>query len=483
MAQRRRPRRVMAEPGTFRPPQITTDPPDVGAPAALPLGPPVAPPPAPIAGAPGAPPPVAPVAPAAPAAPLGAPAAPGAPGAPPGPAGDPPPAPAGPVTAAAPDPAAAANVHLADVLAALGVRSSAIRLGREASPYDPTTEEGRGRSFFADVRAAAQGDQDARARTLQFQAQLGEYISAAMDTADTSDAIPPQWGGRWYVEQIEQMRPMVSSFDSTVITDPRTIPIPRFAGTTPAQIVTEHTEGDPPNLGVVNVEQIEMKPKGYSGETEITRELLDSSPALVDRMVSEALQESYAQQTEAAFVALVNAGATPGPAGGATALTLELAIRTALAAFPTTRFRTGGRVLPSASHYSALSTANAPDGRPLMPYVGYGPTNAAGVSAAAFARMEIAGVETVASWANPGNRTLLRAASSDAMSFESSLLDFRFYEKSGPHLISFAVWGYFGGVVRQPRGVVGITSTAAAELTAEETANGGDSGSHRRKAE
>lgn len=483
MAQRRRPRRVYAEPGTFRPPQITTDPPEVGAPAALPLGPGAAPPPAPIAGAPVAGPAAPPGAPAPPPAPVGAPAPAGAPGAPPGPAGDPPPAPPGPVTAAAPDPAAAANVHLADVLAALGVRSTAIRVGREASPYDPTTAEGRARSFFVDVRAAAIGDPDARARVGQFQAQLADYITAAMDTADTSDAIAPAWGGRWYVEQIEQMRPMVSSFDSTVITDPRNIPIPRFAGTTPAQIVTEHTEGSPPSQGVVDVEQVNMQPKGYSGETEITRELLDSSPALVDRMVSEALLESYAQQTEAAFVALVNAGATAGPPGGATALTLELAIRSALAAFPTTRFRTGGRVLPSASHYSALSTANAPDGRPLMPYAGYGPTNAAGVSAAGFARMEIAGVETVASWANPANRTLLRAASSDAMSFESSLLDFRFYEKNGPHLVSFVVWGYFGGVVRQPRGVVGITGTAAAELDAETPANGGESGSHRRKAE
>ena len=330
-------------------------------------------------------------------------------------------------------------MHLADVLAALGVRSSGVRVGRETSPYDPTTHDGRDRSFFVDVRAAAMGDPEARARQAKFQGQLGEYIAAAMDTADTADAIPPAWGGRWYVEQIEQMRPAVSSFDSTVITDPRSIPIPRFAGTTPAQIVTEHTEGQPPARGVVDVEQIEMKPKGYSGETQITRELLDSSPALVDRMVSEALMESYAQQTEMAFVALIEAGATAGPAGGASALTLELAIRTALARFPTTRFRAGGRILPSAAHYSALSTANAPDGRPLMPYVGYGPTNASGVLGTAMARMEIAGVEAAASWANLATRTYLRAAAADAMSFESSLLDFRFYEKDGPHLIDYAV--------------------------------------------
>jgi hypothetical protein len=373
-------------------------------------------------------------------------------------------------------------VHLPDVLAALGVRVPAsVRVTREPSPYDPTTQEGRDRSFFADVRGAAIGDPEARQRVAQFQAQLSDYIRAAMDTGGTSDAIPPAWGGRWYVEEIEQMRPAISSFDSTPITDPREIPIPAFDGTEPAQLVAEHVEGDPPQRGEVKVKQIPMKPKGYSGETQITRELLDSSPALVDRMVSEALMESYAQVTEAAFVAVLNAGANPGVPGGASAASLEQAIRATIAAFPTTRFRLGGRVLPSAAHYGALATANI-DGRPLMPYVGYGPTNAPGVAGGAYARMEIAGVETVPSWANPANRTLLRAASSDAMTFESTLLDFRFYEKDGPHLIDYAVFGYFGGVVRQPRGVIGITSTAVPTAAEEAEPAGAGSGGTRRGA-
>jgi hypothetical protein len=369
---------------------------------------------------------------------------------------------------------------MADVLAALGVRVPAsVRVLAEPSPYDPTTAEGRDRSFFADVRAAAIGDSEARARTMQFQAQLSDYVRAAMDTGGTSDAIPPAWGGRWYVEQIEQMRPAIASFESTVITDPREIPIPAFDTTDPAQIVTEHTEGDPPNRGEVKVKQIPMKPKGYSGETQITRELLDSSPQLVDRMVSEALMESYAQQTEMAFVAVLTAAAAAGPGGGATAAALEQAIRGSIAAFPSTRFRLGGRVLPSAAHYGALATANV-DGRPLMPYVGYGPTNAPGVAGGAYARMEIAGVETVPSWANAATHTFLRAAANDAMTFESSLLDFRFYEKDGPHLIDYAVWGYFGGVIRQPLGVVRITSTAVPTLADDEPAAAGNSGGGRR---
>ena len=49
------------------------------------------------------------------------------------------------------------------------------------------------------------------------------------------------------------------------------------------------------------------------------------------------------------------------------------------------------------------------------------------------------------------------------MSFESSLLEFRFTEKSGPELIEFNVWGYFGAVVLQSKGVILITSTAAAD--------------------
>ena len=445
MSNRRRPRRILAEtPGTYRPERVTGD-----APGDLPASFAFT---APPAGEPGGAAGVPPVPPAPPAAPVGAAPA-------PVPAAGPVAAPAGP-GAPAPE-TQASNVHVADVLAAIeSLRTPGVYVRSDPSPYDPRLEASRGRSFFLDVAASERGDSEARARVAQFQGLLAAYIQGAMDTASTSDVIPPAWGGAWYVEQLEQLRPMVSSFSSVNVTDNREIPVPVFTGTTPAQIVTEHTEGDPPTEGSVDVTQISVKPKAYSGKAPFTRELLDSNPALVDRIVSEALLESYSQVTEAAMVAVIDAGATAGPAGGATAVTLEAAIRRTLAAFPSTRFRLGGRVLPSAAHYGALASANDQSGRPLMPYIGYGPTNAPGVSAEAFGSMQIVGVLTVPSWANGPTKTYLRAAENDALSFESSLLNFRFYEQEGPEKIVYAVWGYFGALVRRPVGVVAITSTA-----------------------
>ena len=62
------------------------------------------------------------------------------------------------------------------------------------------------------------------------------------------------------------------------------------------------------------------------------------------------------------------------------------------------------------------------------------------------------------------------------MSFESSMLEFRFSEKSGPELVEFNVWGYFAAVVLQALGVLLITSTAAGT---EAAGNGGGNGGER----
>ena len=81
----------------------------------------------------------------------------------------------------------------------------------------------------------------------------------------------------------------------------------------------------------------------------------------------QALRESYAQMTESTMAGVLAAGATVGPAGGATAITAEQAIRTALGLLPGTRFAPGRVILPSAHVWGALVGADGPDGRPLVP--------------------------------------------------------------------------------------------------------------------
>ena len=112
---------------------------------------------------------------------------------------------------------------------------------------------------------------------------------------------------------------------------------------------------------------------------------------------------------------------------------MEGAIRSALGLLPGTRFAVGRVILPSAHVSAVLVAADTPDGRPLIPYVGYGPTNAAGVAQTAYGFVAIAGVETWPAWALPTADTIIGAGPSDATSFESSLLEFRFTERAGPN--------------------------------------------------
>lgn len=374
-------------------------------------------------------------------------------------------------------PAEPAGLTTAEIVAALGesVRSGRVRVSREPSPYIEGGRVSESRGFFSDLyRAGTLGDGEARRRALQFQDQLRGYIEAASTTASDPEIIPPAWGGAWYVEQIAMARPCVSAFSSATITDNRPIPVPAFKDTTPASLVGDHVEGMPDAPGVVNLAQVMVTPRAKSGRSEVSRELLDASPALADRIISTALRESYSESTESTMAGVLEAGATAGPAGGATAEALELAIRQALGALPGTRFLPARVVLPSSHAWSALVGANDTTGRPLMPYLGYGPTNAPAVAGSAYATGAIAGVPAAPAWALDPGKVLIGAGPSDAMSFESSMLEFRFAEKSGPELVEFNVWGYFGAVVLQAKGVISITTTATGFEFAAAEGNGGN---------
>jgi hypothetical protein len=360
----------------------------------------------------------------------------------------------------------------------MGVESgSLITVRREESPYSDGQH-----GLFTDLRAAAYGDTEARARAEKFQGQLGEYIgqvrAAPPNTTVTSpEIIPPAWGGAWAVDEIERMRPVCSTFASAGITDPRPFPVPGFGGTEPDELVGEHTEAQNPDEGEVKFLQIPVTPRPYSGAAQVSRELLDSSPTLADRMISQALRNSWSRVTERAACVAVLAGATTGPNGGATAPSLEAALRAAIGRMPTTRFGTARRLLVPAGPYGALVSADLTDGRPLVPFVGYDPTRSSSVAFSAYGSMAVAGVPLDPAWALVG-QALVAAGTDDAMTFESNLLEFRFSERNGPALVDFAVFGYFGAAVLQPLGVVKVATTATGPAieAEDEPSNGNGNG-------
>ncbi len=205
-----------------------------------------------------------------------------------------------PATAAAPEPAppaapepSAAGLTTAEILAALGTTvapGASVSVLREPSPYVEGGGISHEHGFFADLYASGtRGDVEAGRRAAQFQSQLRDYIAAASnDSASGSDVIGPAWGGSWYVDQIAQLRPLVGAFSSATITDNRPFPVPRFLDTAPSALVGDHVEGQPDTPGVVNFDQVTVTPKAKSGRAEASRELLDASPALADRVISAA---------------------------------------------------------------------------------------------------------------------------------------------------------------------------------------------------
>ena len=236
------------------------------------------------------------------------------------------------------------------------------------------TSRAAGRShahgFFADLYAAGtRGDGDAGRRAAQFQSAIARLHRRGEQRLDERRRHHPAGDGAAHGTSRRSPGCGRASARSPrpTITDNRPFPVPAFKDTTPSALVGDHVEGAADTAGVVNFAQVTVTPKAKSGRAEVSRELLDSSPALADRVVSGALRESYSQITESTMAGVLAAGATAGPAGGATAVAAEQAIRAALGLLPGTRFAPGRVILPSAHVWAALVGADAPDGRPADP--------------------------------------------------------------------------------------------------------------------
>src|SRR5690606_33657934 len=350
---------------------------------------------------------------------------------------------------------------------------------REAPVY---LMNGHGPSLVRDSwKARTEGDHEAAERLRKFSRQTQDAAEQAMhaagggadfavSTATASGVVPPGYRPDLYVTQLMQGRPLVDAVSRGTLSDATPFNIPAFVSA--ADATDTHVEGTNPSAGTLTLGTVTVTPGAISGLFELTREIVDSANPAVDAIAMAAMQESYAQQTEALVYAQLNGntgqGGTPSnglvPSGAQVETSAADGpefigqIRELLAKYPFRRFGAPNRAHVSAEGTSLLATATGEDGRPLLPSVGA--QNTAGVGNAVQQGWFIDGLAFTPTWSMTGNTSgdadALIFNSADVWAWESPLLMFRFEERNGPARIDLALFGYFATRVLRPVGIAAV---------------------------
>ena len=272
--------------------------------------------------------------------------------------------------------------------------------------------------------------------------------------------IAPGYRPDLYVDQVNYPRPLVEAVAQAPISDATPFTVPRFVSATGASQDVA-AEGVNPAPAVIATELVTVTPKAVSGIYDASRELVDSSGGgvAIDTIALAAMRESWAQQTENRLATELKAagngtdvplGASPTSAAALTAIMKEaIALANRRKAPPT-------RIAADAVAYSALATANATDGRPLLPWSAYTTSNVAGRTEAILGA-NIMGIGAELAWALSLVIVILERGS--VYNFESPAQTFTFPEVIGPAQIRFAIFGYQACRVLRPAGVSRLTYT------------------------
>jgi len=335
--------------------------------------------------------------------------------------------------------------------------------------------DGLGPSFVRDAWDAkrggrnGQGDDEALARLRKYGEQTAELsararrrmveLADAGNTTDQADIIPPGYRPDLYVGQLPQGRPLFDSIGTRIrLVNATPFKVPFWVGS--ADLSGTNSEGTGPSTGTItNHDYLTVTPTAQSGEFIVTRELMDSSNPAIDTIAMNAMREEYAQDTEAIIAAAIAAATddgtpTPGTPDTSTEGCYVYAvtgtgndlyfdgIRLMEAGFPTHRFITPDRMLAGPTGYSALVRAVDDVGRPMFPFLA--PANAGGTVGRAAGSLLVDGLAVPQAWSMTSTyNDVVLFNSIDMLVGESPLLEFKFFEKSGPENIVLNIWGYF----------------------------------------
>lgn len=377
----------------------------------------------------------------------------------------------------------AMKAAFADLIANLPApQRQTIPAGRVQSVREPMVYQmngATGPSFVRDAwKSRTEGDPDARARLMKFEAQTNELLrdsmadpSFAISTGNASAVVPPGYRPDLYVSQLLKGRPLTNAISRGTIADATPFTVPRFVSSTGA--TADHVEGVNPTEGSLVVEPVVIAPGGISGLYKITREMADSANPAIDAIATQAMSEDYSQRTEAKVYTELNGTNGVGgtitsgfvPSGAQVTTTsgqgdeLGQGVRTAIGIYDFRRFANIDWGFLSQEGVSEFSSAVDTTGRPLFPWVA--PQNPLGT--ADRGGYFIDGVTLGKAWSMSGNAAgdadVIMGAKPDVWCWESPVLTFRFEERSGPAFVELALFGYFAVRILRPVGLVGIRHT------------------------
>ena len=354
------------------------------------------------------------------------------------------------------------------------------------------TMNGHGFSLVRDMwKSRTEGDVEATARLRKFSKQTQEVhdhmaanmvvdpatgrASFAVNTGNAAQVIPPGYRPDLFVTQLLQDRPLANSVSRGTLTDATPFNIPKFVSATGA--TSEHIEGTNPTPGALTLGIVTVAPTAISGTYQLTREIVDSANPAIDAIATQAMRESYSQQTEAMVYNKLNGADGVGgtitsgqvPSGAQVYTSsgqgdeLLLKLREGTSIYPFKRFGRMNRGHLSQEATTAFATAVDTTGRPLLAFVGS--QNAVGTGNAQANGYNVDGLTYEPTWSMTGNAAgdadVLGFNSSDVWAWESGLLMFRFEERNGPANIDLALFGYFATQVLRGVGLMAIRHTAS----------------------
>lgn len=323
----------------------------------------------------------------------------------------------------------------------------------EASPY--RFDGGRSEhSFSLDMRAAANGDSEARQRIETFTDE-----AFAVVTGNVAALNPTQNRPELYVPNLQFSRPLWDLVTQGTVDDVTPFTVPKFVSA--AGLVGAHVQGVEPTPGSFTATNQTITPTAISGKIEINREVLDQggSPQ-ADQIIWGEMLNAWYEAIEAKIAATLNALAL-------TEVNLGSAVNAALITALENIFldlqyaRGGNRYSAFAADgmlFKAMAAAADTTGRPLLPITG--PTNADGSLSGSFDRINLGNQTVRAAWALgaliSSNSYLFVPGSVYCWTSAPKRFDFQYQVKS----VDLAIWGYSATAVTRDTDVKRIDYTA-----------------------
>ena len=316
-------------------------------------------------------------------------------------------------------------------------------------------------SFVGDARAllsrGVAGDADTRLAQLRSELAAGRGPEFAVTTGNASQVVPP--GFEPLVPEMATDRPLAGLCRVLPLAGPGPFGVP---GTAAVTGVGAHVEGTNPTGGALALGGGNVAPTGISGVIDLSRELADAATSAADAIVFGAMEEAYAQQSEARIAAEL-AAVTAGTITNGLAPSGAQVATTAAATVVDDTLKLLARMvkLRRRRARAAVATADAAIAEALA---------AGAITSGSVGRLDQATGDDTALWrpmgtplnlspdlASTSGATAVIAASADSVfAWESPGRQFTYEEPAGPAVLRLSLFRYFATRTLRPVGVAAL---------------------------